>query len=139
MKGSDNTQNTQHDGIGGRRTRIARMPPVVSIASILLMSCAWIATPRLASADESVRTKLASQASAVGGQLRDATLASRIRAALVAERGLASDDIDVQVHGRVAELTGSVPDEQQHATAVRVVHDIDGVRGVRDKLQIRRK
>ncbi|WP_244106430.1 BON domain-containing protein [Burkholderia anthina] len=104
-----------------------------------MMSCAWIATPRCASADESVRAKLASQASAVGSQLRDATLASRIRAALVAERGLASDDIDVQVHGRVAELTGSVPDAPQHATAVRVVHDVDGVRGVRDRLRIRRK
>nr|WP_240461956.1 BON domain-containing protein [Burkholderia sp. Nafp2/4-1b] len=106
---------------------------------MLMLSCAWIATPRTASADDSVRAKLASQASAVGGQLRDATLASRIRAALVAERGLASDDIDVQVHGRVAELTGSVPDERQHATAIRVVHDIDGVSGVRDRLRINRK
>ncbi|KVA04601.1 transporter [Burkholderia latens] len=136
MKRSD---NTRCGGISARAARIIRMRPVVPIASILLLSFAWIATPRIASADESVRTKLASQASAVGGQLRDATLASRIRAALVAERGLASDDIDVQVHGRVAELTGSVPDERQHAAAVRVVHDVDGVSGVRDRLQIRRK
>ncbi|KAB0637890.1 BON domain-containing protein [Burkholderia latens] len=131
--------HTPRDGIRARAARVTRILPVVPIARILLLSCVWIATPRSASADESVRTKLASQASAVGGQLRDATLASRIRAALVAERGLASDDIDVQVHGRVAELTGSVPDERQHATAVRVVHDIPGVSGVRDRLQIRRK
>nr|WP_249183454.1 BON domain-containing protein [Burkholderia cenocepacia] len=73
------------------------------------------------------------------GQIRDATLASRVRAALVAERGLASGDIDVQVRDRVAELTGNVPDERQRATAVRVAHDVSGVSGVRDKLQIRRK
>lgn len=136
MKGSE---NMLREGVPRAPARMRRMPPVVRIASILMMSCAWIATPRCASADESVRAKLASQASAVGSQLRDATLASRIRAALVAERGLASDDIDVQVHGRVAELTGSVPDAPQHATAVRVVHDVDGVRGVRDRLRIRRK
>ncbi|WP_396330623.1 BON domain-containing protein [Burkholderia anthina] len=136
MKGSE---SMPRDGVPRAPARVRRVPPVVRIASILMLSCAWIALPRYASADESVRAKLASQASAVGSQLRDATLASRTRAALVAERGLASDDIDVQVHGRVAELTGSVPDAPQHATAVRVVHDVDGVRGVRDKLQIRRK
>lgn len=116
-----------------------RRVPVAAIASILMLSCAAIAVPRDASADESTRAKLARQASAVGGQIRDATLASRVRAALVAERGLASGDIDVQVHGRVADLTGSVPDERQRATAIRVAHDVDGVRGVRDRLQIRRK
>ncbi|KWF11877.1 BON domain-containing protein [Burkholderia pseudomultivorans] len=113
--------------------------PVAAIASILMLSCAGIAVPRHASAGEGAGAKLASEASAVGGQIRDATLASRVRAALVAERGLASGDIDVQVHGRVAELTGSVPDERQRATAIRVAHDVDGVRGVRDRLQIRRK
>ena len=136
MNGSE---NTPREGVRRVPARIRRLPPAVRIASILTLSCAWIAMPRYASADESVRATLASQASAVGSQLRDATLASRIRAALVAERGLASDDIDVRVHGRVAELTGSVPDAPQHAAAVRVVHDVDGVRGVRDRLQIRRK
>ena len=136
MKGSE---NTLREGVPRASARIRRMPPGAQIASILMLSCAWVALPRYASADESVRAKRASQASAVGSRLRDATLASRVRAALVAERGLASDDIDVQVHGRVAELTGSVPDEPPHATAVRVVHDVDGVRGVRDRLQNRRK
>ncbi|AJY09318.1 BON domain-containing protein [Burkholderia dolosa] len=116
-----------------------RMPPAVRIASILMVSCAWFAMPRHASAEQGTGAKLASQASAIGGQLRDATIVSRARAALVAERGLASGDIDVQVRGRVAELTGTVPDEQQRATAVRIVRGIDGVRSVRDELQVRRK
>ncbi|MCA8000039.1 BON domain-containing protein [Burkholderia metallica] len=133
------TERTQYGDTRGRPPGPARMPSVVSAALIAVLSCAWVATPRDVSAEEGVGAKLEHQASAVGGQIRDATLASRIRAALVAERGLASDDIDVQVHQRVAELTGSVPDERQRATAIRVAHDIDGVSGVRDRLQIRRK
>lgn len=129
------TERTRHDGTGGR----TRTAAAVSTAIVVMLSCAWIATPRDALAEEGVGARLEKQASAVGGQIRDATLASRIRAALVAERGLASSDIDVQVHHRVAELTGSVPDERQRATAIRVVHDVDGVNGVRDRLQIRRK
>ncbi|MBJ9895514.1 BON domain-containing protein [Burkholderia cenocepacia] len=135
----DATESMRRDGGGCRPARGRRRTPVVPIASILMLSCAWIATPRHAAAEEGTRAKLASQASAVGGQIRDATLASRVRAALVAERGLASADIDVQVHDRVVELTGNVPDERQRATAIRVAHDVDGVSGVRDKLQIRRK
>ncbi|MBR8433498.1 BON domain-containing protein [Burkholderia cenocepacia] len=135
----DATESMRRDGGCCRPARSRRRTPVVPIASILMLSCAWIATPRHAAAEEGTRAKLASQASAVGGQIRDATLASRVRAALVAERGLASADIDVQVHDRVVELTGNVPDERQRATAIRVAHDVDGVSGVRDKLQIRRK
>ncbi|KVE07172.1 BON domain-containing protein [Burkholderia anthina] len=135
----DATESTRRDGTGGKPARTRRRTPIGRIASILMLSCAWIATPRYASAEEGTRAKLASQASAVGGQIRDATLASRVRAALVAERGLASGDIDVQVHDRVVELTGNVPDERQRAAAVRVAHDVSGVSGVRDKLQIRRK
>jgi osmotically-inducible protein OsmY len=135
----DATESTRRDGTGTCSPRIRRGTPVARIASILMLSCAWIAMPRYAAAEEGTRAKLASQASAVGGQIRDATLASRVRAALVAERGLTSGDIDVQVHGRVVELTGHVPDERQRATAIRVAHDVDGVSGVRDGLQIRRK
>ncbi|MDN7873946.1 BON domain-containing protein [Burkholderia aenigmatica] len=135
----DATESTRHDGASGTRARLTRMPSVVSAAIFLMLSCAWIATPCDASAEEGVGAKLEKQASAVGGQIRDATLASRIRAALVAERGLTSGDIDVQVRHRVAELTGSVPDERQRATAIRVARDVDGVSGVRNRLQIRRK
>jgi hypothetical protein len=135
----DATESMPRTGTGGSPARQKRRPPLAPIASILMLSCAWIATPRYASAEEGVGAKLASQASAVGGQIRDATLASRIRAALVAERGLASCDIDVQVRHRVAELTGSVPDDRQRAAAIRVAHDVDGVSGVRDRLRIRRK
>lgn len=125
----DAAETRRCNGAGSKQARRRRMRPVVSIASLLMLSCSWIATPRHAAADEGVGAKLASQASAVGGQIRDATLASRVRAALVAERGLASGDIDVQVRHRVAELSGSVPDERQRATAIRVARDVDGVRG----------
>lgn len=136
----DATKTMRRDGTSREPARPKRMTPVVSIASMLMLSCAgFAAAPGRASAEEGVGAKLANQASAVGGQIRDATLASRVRAALVAERGLASGDIDVQVRHRVAELTGSVPDERQRATALRVAHDVDGVSGVRDRLQIRRK
>lgn len=99
MQGSD---RTQRDDTRGRPTHLGRMPSVAPIMSIRVPSCAWLATPRYASADERVPAKLASRVSAGGGQLRDATIASRIRAALVAERGLASDNIDAQVHDRAS-------------------------------------
>ncbi|MDN7588754.1 BON domain-containing protein [Burkholderia seminalis] len=135
----DATKTRQRNGARHTPARYPRMRPAASIASLLILSCVGLAIPRHAAADERVGAKLASQASAVGAQIRDATLASRVRAALVAERGLASGDIDVQVRHRVAELSGSVPDEPQRATAIRVAHGVDGVTGVSDKLQIRRK
>ncbi|WP_249744840.1 hypothetical protein [Burkholderia pyrrocinia] len=87
----DATKSTRRDGTGGRPARAKRMPPVVPIASILMLAWAWVATPRYASAAEGVGAKLSSQASAVGGQIRDATLASRVRAALGKMRGDASE------------------------------------------------
>ncbi|MBY4715015.1 hypothetical protein [Burkholderia cepacia] len=45
----------------------------------------------------------------------------------------------MQARHRVAELTGSVSDERQCAIAVYVVRDVDGVSGVLDRRQIRRK
>lgn len=56
----DATENTRHDRTGGKPARTRRRTPVVPIASILMLSCAWIATPRYASAEEGTRAKLAS-------------------------------------------------------------------------------
>lgn len=97
MQGSD---HTQRDGIGGRPTRLGAHAAGHADRKHVGAVVAWLATARYASADERVRAKLASRASAVGGPLRDATIASPIRTGLVTGRGLASDDIDVQVHDR---------------------------------------
>ncbi|WP_438820165.1 DUF4142 domain-containing protein [Burkholderia lata] len=60
-----------------------RMASVVSAAIVLMLSCAWIETPRDASAEEGAGAKVEKQASAAGGQIGDATHAFRIRAAAI--------------------------------------------------------
>lgn len=59
----DATESTRHDGKRGWPACLARMPSVVSAAMLLMLSCAWIATPRDVSAEEGVGAALSSPAS----------------------------------------------------------------------------
>ncbi|KVM80352.1 BON domain-containing protein [Burkholderia stagnalis] len=75
----------------------------------------------------------------IGTEIHDATITTKAKAAMFGREDLSSGDIHVTTrHGDVL-LTGSVPDEQQHIAAVRIVKQIDGVQHVRDELSIRAK
>lgn len=86
-------------------------------------------------------TKLAAQSLRRHGETArqiaaDATIAARVKAAVVAEKNVKSADIRVEAfQGRVM-LRGTVPDEEQIALAARVARKVDGVQSVDNRLAV---
>jgi len=68
--------------------------------------------------------------------LDDATLATRVKTALLNEPDLKALQIQVQAENGVVTLVGAVPSEPQEARAVAVARTIGGVRDVRSTLKV---
>lgn len=72
-----------------------------------------------------------------GDRTADAALTTRIKARLVAEDNLSALDINVDTSNGVVTLSGDVDNEAQVDLAEKVVEDIDGVKSVHNKLQVK--
>ena len=73
----------------------------------------------------------------LGKYIDDTVLTTRVKTALVREKGLKSMDVSVESsQGRVV-LAGVVDSEAQRQTALRVARKIDGVREVKDGLIVK--
>jgi hypothetical protein len=70
---------------------------------------------------------------------RDAALAERVRAALVAERAIMATAISVESYEGQVELSGFVPAPDMASRAGRVTAGVDGVRFVHNNLAVRAK
>ncbi|MGZ2748129.1 BON domain-containing protein [Burkholderia stagnalis] len=115
----------------------AAMRPGATVAAAAV-ACLVVVPGAMAAGDTS-DTDASSLVAAVGREIHDATITTKAKAAMFGKEDLSSGDIHVTTrHGNVL-LTGSVPDEQQHMAAVRIVKQIDGVQQVRDALAIRAK
>lgn len=68
--------------------------------------------------------------------LDDATIATRVRTALLNEPELKALGIEVQAENGVVTLVGAVPSEPQVARAVAVARTVGGVRDVRSSLKV---
>ncbi|MBI0325601.1 BON domain-containing protein [Burkholderia plantarii] len=79
---------------------------------------------------------LSSATHSAGAKMRDMTLTTKAKAALVQASGLDSGDVHVSTKDGKVTLTGSVPDESQRPLAIAAVKSVDGVRGVEDQLTI---
>lgn len=67
----------------------------------------------------------------------DAALTAKVKAALFAEPGLKTLQIDVQTHDAVVTLAGSVDSDVLHKRAVQIAGSLSGVRQVVDKLVVK--
>lgn len=67
----------------------------------------------------------------------DAALTAKVKAALFAEPGLKTLQIDVETHGAVVTLAGSVDSDVLHQRAVQIAGALSGVRQVVDKLVVK--
>jgi len=70
----------------------------------------------------------------VGQTLDDAGITAKVKAALIAEKGVNGTSINVDtMQGRVT-LTGRVPDQAQVDRAAQVASSVEGVKAVENKL-----
>jgi osmotically-inducible protein OsmY len=67
----------------------------------------------------------------------DAALTAKVKAALFAEPGLKTLQIDVETHDAVVTLAGSVDSDVLHRRAVQIAGALSGVRQVVDKLLVK--
>jgi hyperosmotically inducible protein len=70
----------------------------------------------------------------VGQNFDDATITAKVKAALIAEKGISSADIDVDTSKGVVTLTGRVADSAQVERAAQVAKGVDGVTTVQNRL-----
>jgi hyperosmotically inducible periplasmic protein len=68
--------------------------------------------------------------------LDDATIATRVKTALLNEPELKALEIQVQSENGVVTLVGAVPSEPQVSRAVAVARTVGGVRDVRSSLKV---
>lgn len=89
------------------------------------------------SADEFVKSEAIHERQQVGKFVDDSVLTAKVKAALLRERGVKSTDVKVETNqGRVL-LSGFVDSEEQKKRAVRVASRVEGVKEVRDGLNVR--
>ncbi len=87
--------------------------------------------------DEFVKAEAIHDRQSVGKVIEDSVLTAKVKAALLRERGIKSSDVNVESsQGRVL-LSGFVDTEDQKRRAVRVASRVDGVKEVRDGLNVR--
>lgn len=70
----------------------------------------------------------------VGQDMDDATITGKVKAALLAEKGISGAGIEVDTTKGVVTLSGRVPDVAQIERAAQVARSVDGVTAVQNKL-----
>jgi hyperosmotically inducible protein len=69
-------------------------------------------------------------------KVSDTALTAKIKAELLATRGLKSTGIHVKTQDGAVTLSGKVPSEDQHSLALKAVRGVDGVTSVSDELEV---
>ena len=72
-----------------------------------------------------------------GEVIDDSVITTKVKTALIAEKGIDSTDISVKTDQGRVQLSGFVKSAQQRATAERIARGTSGVRAVLNNLQVR--
>jgi hyperosmotically inducible protein len=89
------------------------------------------------SPDEFIKSESIHDRQQLGKTIDDSVITAKVKTALLRERGLKSRDVHVETNqGRVL-LSGFVDSDDQKQRAVAVTRRVDGVREVRDGLNVR--
>jgi hyperosmotically inducible periplasmic protein len=89
------------------------------------------------SPDEFIKSESILDRQQLGKAIDDSLLTTKVKAALLRERGIKSTDVHVESNqGRVL-LSGFVDSEDQKQRALNVASRVEGVREVRDGLNVR--
>ena len=94
-------------------------------------------TPKSADATSSSGATASESSSNMSAAAGDTAITAKVKAALIAEPGLKSMDINVETKDGTVTLTGSVDNAQLREKAKQVASSTSGVKGVIDNLNIK--
>lgn len=72
-----------------------------------------------------------------GGEVGDAAITAKVKAALIREKDLSAMDINVETENGVVQLAGFVDKKEQIARATKVAEKIKGVKSVKNDLHLK--
>lgn len=75
-------------------------------------------------------------AESTGQYIDDATVTTKVKAAILADKELKATKVSVETNQGVVKLSGAVDTKSQETQAVRDANKINGVKSVNDLLQI---
>ena len=84
-----------------------------------------------------VKNELRVGSRTMGQGFDDKVLGGKIKGRLMEEPGIRSLNIDVDVYSGTANVTGTVPSQEQKKKVLNLIRSIEGVKGVVDNLQVR--
>jgi len=90
------------------------------------------------SAEEAITAEQLHDRGSAARYAEDAWITTKVKAALLREKGLDSMDISVETYRNEVLLSGFVADPAQKSKALLVASNVSGVKGVRDGLEVRR-
>jgi osmotically-inducible protein OsmY len=89
------------------------------------------------SPDEFIKSESIHDRQAVGKVVDDSVITAKVKTALLRERGLKSRDVHVETDQARVLLSGFVDNDDQKQRAVAVARRVEGVREVRDGINVR--
>ena len=90
-------------------------------------------TPSTASATD----RMANAADKAGAKIDDAAITTKVKAALMAEPGLRSLEINVDTRDNVVTLNGTVDSQEKKQRAMQLAQGVEGVKSVSDNLVVK--
>ena len=95
------------------------------------------AADKVAAATERAADKTSAAVSKAGDKMDDATIAAKVKTALMAEPGLKSLDINVDTRDNNVTLAGTVGSAELKQKATQIAQQVEGVKSVSDQLVIK--
>lgn len=123
------------------KPRITLVAALVAGAGLLAAGCGDQAAEKVGQSVDRTASQMAATTGAAAGKaadlVADATITGKVKAAIFAEPGLKSLQIDVDTHDAVVTLSGSVGTPDDKDRALRLAQSIDGVVSVVDHLAVK--
>ena len=107
---------------------------------LLVLAClssAGVAGQALAAAGPG-ESGTSSDRNTVGNYMDDAWITARVKALLLKDDGVKGLDVKVDTRNGTVQLGGEVDSPMEIALAERIARGVDGVRGIRNNLQVKR-
>jgi hyperosmotically inducible protein len=76
-------------------------------------------------------------AESAGQYIDDATITAKVKAAILSDAQLKATQVSVQTSQGTVQLSGTVDNQMQESEALKVANQVDGVRSVKDLLNVR--
>jgi osmotically-inducible protein OsmY len=126
--------------------KIANRPSTLLVAlaagTLLMVGCdqrapAGSTTAKMDRAADKIENKVSNAADKTAAVTEDAAITAKVKAAILAEPGLKTLQINVDTNGATVTLSGSVDNADLRERAKQIASSTSGVRGVVDQLTVK--